>query len=127
VVSDGSVVELDEGQPAHRRPFAVDHALDDLGRRLLAVEPWQHCPGVEAVLRRLLAELSTPVLEQPRGHAALGEAPGKRSRFTAPPDHDAVVDRFEDDVVAGSEVGLFAQILRDHNLTFGAHLLSPTM
>lgn len=67
------VVNLDEVQPAHHRPFSFDHPLHDPGRRLLPVQPSKDSPGVEAAPHRL-ARLVAAVLEQAPGHAALGEA-----------------------------------------------------
>jgi hypothetical protein len=69
----------------------------------------------------------TSVLEQPRGHPAPGETPAERSTFACSPDHDPIIDGFEEDIVARAEVRLFPQILGDHDLSFGTHLLSHTV
>jgi hypothetical protein len=59
---------------------------------------------------------SGAIVEQPGGHAAVGEFPPERVCMSASSDDDAVVLQVDLDLVTWVKLDLISDRLRDHNL-----------
>jgi hypothetical protein len=66
------------------------------------------------------------IVEQPGGHAAVGEFPTERVYVPASSDDDAVVLQVDLDLVTWVKPDLISDRLRDHNLPLWSHPTSHT-